>query len=100
MIRPEAQAGKVLEFNQTPPDEFPALKFRFAKTLPDSPHFYVVRSAENNAEYEALFRMIEQQGVWEEWKGKPYQYLYLGAYKYWRMTEDITQSTAINRARA
>jgi integrase len=92
--------GKVLEFNQTPPDEFPGLKFRFASSMKAIPHFYVKRTPENNAEYEQLFHRIAEQGVWEEWKGKPYQYLYLGPWKYWKMTEDLSQSQVINRARA
>jgi hypothetical protein len=69
--------------------------------MPQWPHFYVIRSAENNTEYEALFHRIAQQGVWEEWKdGRRYQYLYLGAYKYWAMDRELAKSVVINRARA
>jgi hypothetical protein len=76
-------------------EEFPTLKFRFAKTMQDSPHFYVVRKPENYAEYKALADRIAEQGVWETWKdGKRYQYLYLGDYKYWQI------DPVINRARA
>jgi hypothetical protein len=83
-----------------PPPEFPALRFRFAKTMPEIRHFYVVRSAENNAEYEALFHLIAEQGVWEEFQGRRYQYLYLGPWKYWRMNNDLANSVVINRAKA
>jgi integrase len=99
---PEAP-GKIIPMDNVMDsvNEFPTLKFRFAKTMAHIPHFYVVRSAENNAEYEALFHRIAQEGVWEEWKdGRQYKYLSLGAYRYWTMTEDITQSKVINRARA
>ena len=90
--------GKVLEFKQDhePPDEFPGLKFKFAKTMPDSPHFYVVRSAKNNAEYQALSERIAKEGIMEEWKdGKQYRYWYDPAsnWKYWEV------HPVINRAR-
>jgi hypothetical protein len=68
--------------------------------MPDSPHFYVVRTPENNAEYERLFNLIAEQGVWEEWQdGRQYRYLYREGWKYWAMDNDITKSTVINRAR-
>lgn len=85
-----------------PPDEFPGLKFRFARTMREIPHFYVVRSAANETEYVRLFGLIAQQGVWEEWKdGRQYRYLYLGGWKYWSMPDgDLDKSVVINRAKA
>ena len=100
---PEAP-GKIIPMDNVMDsmNEFPSLKFKFAKTMAHAnPHFYVVRSAENNAEYEQLFHRIALEGVWEEWKdGRQYKYLSLGGWRYWAMTEDITQSKVINRARA
>jgi integrase len=99
---PEAP-GKIIPMDNVMDsvNEFPTLKFKFAKTMPHIPHFYVVRTPENNDEYEALFHRITQEGVWEEWKdGRQYKYLSLGGWRYWSMTEDITQSKVINRARA
>jgi hypothetical protein len=46
---------------------FPALTFREAKTMPESPHQYVVRTPENEAAYVALFNLIAEQGVHERW---------------------------------
>jgi hypothetical protein len=98
-LAPESP-GKIIPMNSMDSmDEFPALQFRFAKTMPEIPHFYVVRSAENNAEYEALFMRIAQEGVWEEFQGKPYQYLYIGPWKYWRMDDELAKSMVINRAK-
>jgi integrase len=90
--------GKVLEFKQDhePPDGFPGLRFKFAKTMPDSPHFYVVWSAKNTAEYEALSERIAKEGVLESWRdGKQYRYWYdpAGQWKYWEI------HPVINRAR-
>jgi hypothetical protein len=44
-----------------------ALSFREAKTMPESPHEYVVRTPENEAAYVALFNLIVEQGVHEKW---------------------------------
>jgi len=82
------------------PPEFPSLRFRFAKTMPEIPHEYVVRSPENEEEYVALFHRIGEEGIWEKFQGQPYQYLYLDGWKMWRMTNDLTQSRIINRAKA
>ncbi len=40
-----------------------ALSFREAKTMPESPHEYTVRTPENEAAYVALFNLIVEHGV-------------------------------------
>lgn len=76
------------------------LEFRFAKTMPHIPHWYVVRSPENEEDYKRLF-YATLDGEWSKWRGRPLQYLYPGdGYKYWRMTDDISESKIINRAKA
>jgi len=78
-----------------------ALSFREAKTMPECPHEYVVRTPENEAAYVALFNLIGEHGVQEKWGRYKYLYLYPGdGWKYWRMTKDIRQSRVLNRARA
>ena len=82
-------------------DPIAALSFRVAKTMPEFPHEYVVRTPENEASYVALFNLIVEHGVHEKWGGRRYQYFYPGdGWKYWRMTTDIRQSRVLNRARA
>ena len=88
---------------QEPPAIYPitALSFREAKTMPECPHEYVVRTPENEAAYVDLFNLIIEHGVQETWGGRKYQYWYPGdGWKYWRMTNDIRQSRVLNRARA
>jgi integrase len=75
--------------------EFPGLKFRFAKTMPDTPHWYVVRTPANECEYAKLSDRIASEGSLEEWKdGRWYRYLAIGPFKYWQMGQ------VINRAKA
>jgi hypothetical protein len=76
------------------------LQFRFAKTMPEIPHEYVVRSSENERDYGELFDIIGREGRIEKWRGRPYRYWYRGdGYRYWAMTTDIALSKIINRAK-
>ena len=77
-----------------------ALSFREAKTMPEAPHEYVVRTPENESAYVALFNLIGEHGVQEKWGRYKYKYWYPGdGWKYWRMTSDIRYSRVLNRAR-
>jgi len=77
---------------------FENLKFVFAKTMPEIPHYYVKRTPENEKDYVALFNAIMKVGVVQKWRGKPYRYWYRGdGYKYWA-TSALGQSLVINRA--
>jgi len=77
-----------------------ALSFRVAKTVPEIPHEYTVRSLENEAAYMALFEAIQEHGVFERWKRRKERYLYPGdGWKYWAMTSAVWHSRIINRMR-
>jgi hypothetical protein len=75
-----------------------SLSFRFARTMPEIPHEYVVRSPDNEASYVTLFRAIIEHGVDRRWHGRLYRYLYPGdGWKYWAMTTELQESRVINR---
>jgi len=77
-----------------------SLSFRFARTMPEIPHEYVVRSPDNEAAYVALFNAIMEHGVYGHWAGRRYLYLYPGdGWKYWAMTTELQESRVINRAK-
>jgi len=73
----------------------------FAKTMPQCPHWYIVRGkTADNETYFAMFRAIEERGVWGKWNGNPQQYLHPGdGFYYWKMTDEIAESIIINRAK-
>lgn len=76
------------------------LSFKFAKSMPETPHWYVVRSAANEADYVALFHVIQAKGVPEKFAARRYRYWYPGdGWKYWAMTTDVQYSHVINRAK-
>ena len=77
-----------------------SLSFRFAKTMPEIPHEYVVRAPHNEAAYVALFSTIMEHGVNERWAGRYKRYLYPGdGWKYWAMTTQLQESRVINRTK-
>lgn len=76
------------------------LTFKFAKSMPEIPHWYVVRSAANEADYVALFTIIQAKGVNEPFGSRNYRYWRPGdGFKYWTMTTEVKQSHVINRAK-
>jgi integrase len=78
-------------------EEFPGLKFKFAKTMPKTPHWYTVRSEENEDEYVQLVQRIREAGVQEEWHGRRYQYWYGGdGFKYWQMGGQVINRAAVD----
>ena len=83
-------------------DAAKSFSWTYAKTMPECPHEYIVRGKTADSEtYFAMFRAIEEHGVWREWNGSPQQYLHPGdGYYYWKMTDIIEESIIINRARA
>jgi hypothetical protein len=79
---------------------FDNLRFVFAKTLPEIPHYYVKRTPQNEKDYVALFNAIRKFGRVEKWRGRPYRYWHPGdGWKYWAMSSEIRQSWIINRAK-
>jgi hypothetical protein len=63
------------------------LTFVFAKTMPDRPHEYVVKTPDNLAAYTKLFEAIKEHGLRERSGGRHYyRYLYLDHWRYWAMT--------------
>jgi hypothetical protein len=81
-------------------DRLKTLEFRFAKTMAETPHWYVVRDEQNEALYRQLFETIWKDGVDERWGARKYRYWYAGdGFKYWAMTREVGQSRIINRAK-
>jgi hypothetical protein len=76
------------------------LTFKFAKSMPETPHWYVVRTPANEADYIALFHVIQEKGVPEKFGARKYRYWRPGdGFKYWAMTTDAQHSHVINRAK-
>lgn len=77
-------------------------EWRFAKSMPQIPHWYTVKSKYNKRDaedYEKLYTYIMENHYIRYFYGKPYKYCDIGDYSYWIMTDDIRESIIINRAK-
>ncbi len=74
-------------------------KWSWAKSMPNSPHEYIVRNscALSDNEFVAFVNLQREFGVQEKWGNYNLQYLYLDGYKYWTMGNPIPETTVINR---
>jgi hypothetical protein len=76
-----------------------AMSWRFAKTMPDTPHEYT-RKKDDPERYALLFDAVKRHGVREKWGKAYYRYLYPGdGWKYWAMAGSVEYSQILNRAR-
>jgi hypothetical protein len=70
----------------------------FVQITPQCPHWYVVRSPENEAAFVAFVEHIQHHGVTEKLGEHTYTCsLYHGDHKYWTMGISIPKTTFINR---
>ena len=75
-------------------------KWIFAKTMPETPHFYTLRRTwRDEKKFESIVEYIREQGIKEKFEGKEYIYLHLGDFKYWTMGEAAKDTILINRAK-
>jgi hypothetical protein len=76
------------------------LTFKFAKTMPETPHWYVIMTAANEADFLALFHAVKEHGVDERWGRATYRYWYPGdGFKYWASPPYLPACKCINRAK-
>jgi hypothetical protein len=70
----------------------------FAKTMPESPHWYIHRQHTYDLDtFIKVVRFIQQNGLPSMYKGSTYNYLKLENYKYWTMGSLPEETTIINR---
>ena len=74
-------------------------KWSWAKSMPNSPHEYIVRGncALTDNEFVEFVNLQREYGVHEHWGNYNLQYLYIDGYKYWTMGNPIPETTVINR---
>lgn len=84
----------ILDFIQTS-------HWRFAKTMPEHPHEYIVRSwqPDHDAVFMRLVMLIHDQGYDGQFYIATYRYLDIDGWKYWTMDQILAETTLINRAK-
>ena len=90
MNRPDATWARVFIGGQ---------EWRFAKTMPQWPHWYIVRREGNRAaDFDRLASLIEIHGEDDRWGSEIRRYLRFGDFKYWVVGYVINRSEPISSA--
>lgn len=79
---------------------FERMEWRFAKSMPHIPHFYTHKDQdwESPGDYVRAGTLILLHGTPESlWNFPVRRYLYVGAWRYWLMTTDVSESYIMNR---
>lgn len=73
-------------------------EWKFAKTMPWNPHHYTLKEKWKDKQlFQNIVYFINDFGKDEKFKNSFYKVLYLGDYKYWTMSLDLTKVILINR---
>jgi hypothetical protein len=73
--------------------------WKFAKSMPKMPHWYVVReNCRNDHEFCRLVMHIRKHGYKKTFWRKTYIYLDVGNHCYWTMGNPLWDTTILNRA--
>lgn len=72
--------------------------YRFAKTMPDNPHYYSLRREWKNDElFDHAVLAIRHYGRIEMFRGWPYTCFWANGYKYWTMGDPLKTTYVLNR---
>jgi len=69
-----------------------------AKSMPDTPHWYVLRNPTNSIEFDLFANYIHANGVLRKWGSYGYIYLDIDSFTYWTMNNSEGEKSLINRA--
>ena len=86
-------------YPSTPEQFIRRAPWRFAKTMPDRPHEYTVRSQTPDEEFQWFVHYIREHGHRAKYGGRYYTYLEVDAWRYWTMGARVEATTIINRAK-
>jgi hypothetical protein len=69
------------------------MDWQFAKSMPQWPHWYVVREDGSAREFDFIDRLIKKFGYPDTWGKRTDFYLVIGKFKYW-VIEDVLNRAA------
>ena len=73
-------------------------KWRFAKTMPQWPHWFILRKEGSGREFDFLERLIKRCGYGDPWGKRHDFYLVRGKFKYWVLDDVLNRAAPIPNA--
>lgn len=73
--------------------------WKFAKTMPQVPHHYVVRENVDSDGFSAAVQFVRKHGYQAVWGRRTFVYFDHEGYRYWSMGAPMERTIILNRAR-
>jgi hypothetical protein len=70
-----------------------SMDWRFSRSMPQWPHWYIVREWGSARKFDFMGRLIKEFGYRDRWGNRNDSYLVIGKYKYW-VIEDVLNRAA------
>jgi len=75
-----------------------SMQWKFAKSMPQWPHWYVFREDGSAREFDFLDRLIKHFGYEDSWGKRTDSYLVIGKFKYWVIEDVLNRAAPISNA--
>jgi hypothetical protein len=75
-----------------------SMEWKFSKSMPQWPHWYVLREDSSAREFDFLHRLIRKFGYPDKWGSRTDYYLVVGKFKYWAIDNVLNRATPISNA--
>ncbi len=73
-------------------------EWRYAKTMPKNPHFYIVKNAQSPDQFHEAVNFIRENGYVKYFFKRRFVYYDYDGYSYWTMGDPIEETIILNRA--
>jgi hypothetical protein len=75
-----------------------SMEWRFSRTMPQWPHWYVGREWGSAREFDFVARLIRKFGYQDQWGSRTNSYLVIGRYKYWIDEDCLNRAAPLSNA--
>ena len=75
-----------------------SMDWRFARSMPQWPHCYVMREWGSAREFDFVARLIKKFGYQDTWGRRSDSHLAIGAFKYWVIEDCLNRAAPISNA--
>ena len=74
------------------------MEWKFSKSMPQWPHWYVLRDDGSAREFDFVDRLIKKFGYEDNWGTRKNSYLVIGKFKYWVIEDVLNRAAPISNA--
>jgi len=75
-----------------------SMEWRFSRTMPQWPHWYLGREWGSAREFDFIARLIKKFGYSDKWGNRSDSYLVIGRFKYWVIEDCLNRAAPISNS--